>query len=449
MINLIFLICEGEFDTMIAHQNGYKCVGIPGVNNFDESVNEELKKHDLFICLDNDEAGRKGMQQITNKIGVITTGIYLQEHNDITEYFTKTNKENLYENEFITWEKIEPDKKSKIKLVSACDIQKMELPPIKEVIKDFLPEGLTIFAGRPKIGKSWMAMNIAIAVANGSKALGFFETNKSDVLYIALEDNFRRIQERMNNILNAEIDKAAPKNLFFLVENKTLPKLNEGGIEEIQKMIDDNPNLILIIIDTLGRSIADKGRKDKDSYRADYDIASKIQELAINNNIALLLLHHTKKMQEENVFDEISGTTGITGAMDTMMVLKKKNNEHKLYITGRDIRENEYSMVFDENTFCWNVVENEIKTTAERKEIYDVLKEFGRTMQTKEIAEALDKKVPNISKLLNKMEMDKIIERPKYGFYKIPGEKEAENKQSKLKPFNLFESGQSGKSAAM
>ena len=84
-------------------------------------------------------------------------------------------------------------------------------------------------------------------------------------------------------------------------------------------------------------------------------------------------MHHTKKMQEENVFDEISGTTGITGAMDTMLVLKKKNNEHKLYITGRDIKENEYSMVFDENTFCWNVIENEIKTTAERKEIYDLL----------------------------------------------------------------------------
>ena len=325
----------------------------------------------------------------------------------------------------------------------------MELPPIKEVIKDFLPEGLTIFAGRPKIGKSWMAMNIAIAVANGSKALGFFETNKSDVLYIALEDNFRRIQERMNNILNAEIDKAAPKNLFFLVENKTLPKLNEGGIEEIQKMIDDNPNLILIIIDTLGRSIADKGRKDKDSYRADYDIASRIQELAINNNIALLLLHHTKKMQEENVFDEISGTTGITGAMDTMLVLKKKNNEHKLYITGRDIRENEYSMVFDENTFCWNVIENEIKTTAERKEIYDLIFNYGREMTSKEIANIIGKQQSNVSKMLGKMVKDGLIISPNYGHYKLPNEKREENLQSKLKPLGLFESGKSGKSAAM
>ncbi len=166
-----------------------------------------------------------------------------------------------------------------------------------------------------------MAMNIAIAVANGSiKHLDYFETNKSDVLIYCFEDNFRRIQERMNNILNAEIDKDAPNNFYFIENQFDLPKLNEGGIEEIQKMIDDDPNLKFIIIDTLGRSIADKRRKDKDSYRADYDIGSKIQELAINNNIALFLLHHTKKMQEENVFDEISGTTGLTGAMDTMMV---------------------------------------------------------------------------------------------------------------------------------
>ena len=443
------LICEGEFDAMKAEQMGYKSIGIPGVNNFPQNGKAVLKNYELFICFDNDDPGRKGSLQVAKLISKQTTGIYFKRHNDITEYFNQTNKLDLNENEFIEWEKVLSEKTSSLKLISAFELQNLDIPPINWIINDLIPEGLTILAGRPKIGKSWLAMNLAIAVANGNKAIGHFDTNKTRVLYIALEDNYRRIQERMNNILNSELDKNAPNGLYFLRTNYDLPKLNEGGIEEIQKLIDDDPDIKFIIIDTLGRSIADKSRKDRDSYRADYDIGSKIQGLAIKNNIALFLLHHTKKAQEENVFDEISGTTGLTGAMDTMMVLRKKNNEFKLHITGRDIKENEYSMVFDENIFCWNVVQDEIKTTAERKEIYDILKDFSREMKTKEIANAVGKELSNVSKLLGKMVKDGLIITPKYGSYKLPDTKKDEKLQNKLKSYNLFESGQSGKSAAI
>ena len=93
-------------------------------------------------------------------------------------------------------------------------------------------------------------------------------------------------------------------------------------------MIDQN--LKLIIVDTFGRSIADKRRKDNNSYRADYDMASLIQEFAIQNHICILLIHHTKKIQEEEVIKEISGTSGIAGAMDTIFVLKKKGNKREI-----------------------------------------------------------------------------------------------------------------------
>ena len=107
-------------------------------------------------------------------------------------------------------------KLSSLQLISARNIQEMDLPPINWIVKELLPEGLAILAGRPKLGKSWMALNIALAVANGNNALGFFETVKYKVLYIALEDNYLRIQSRMNNILNCEMDKRAPENLFFI-----------------------------------------------------------------------------------------------------------------------------------------------------------------------------------------------------------------------------------------
>ncbi|MCZ7616729.1 MAG: helicase RepA family protein [Ignavibacteriaceae bacterium] len=132
-------------------------------------------------------------------------------------------------------------------------------------------------------------------MTRGTKALGFFETEQSSVLYIALEDNFRRIQDRINNIIQNEIEKVAPDNLYYLEENKDLPKLNDGGIEELQKLIIDEPEIKLIIVDTFGRTIADKRRNDNNSYRADYEIASKLQEFAIQNHICVLLIHHTKE----------------------------------------------------------------------------------------------------------------------------------------------------------
>ena len=368
----------------------------------------------LFICFDSDDPGRNGAQKLAKIISKQKTVINLKEHKDITEYFNKTNEKFLNENKFIEWEKLEKEKKSKLKLISAREIQKMVLPPILFIIKDLLPEGLTILAGRPKAGKSFLAQNISLSIADGKKVMGFFDAEKCSVLYIALEDNTRRIQDRMNNILSFELDKAAPNNLYYLEENKNMPKLNEGGIEELEKIIEDDPNIKLIIVDTFGRAIADKRRMDNNSYRADYEICSKLQEFAIQNHICILLLHHTKKIKEDDVFDEISGTTGITGAMDTMMVLKRgDNNNGRLYVRGRELKEANYDLLFDEKLCCWNVIKEEIKTTAERKEIYDVLKEFGRMMQTKEIADILNKKLSNVSKMLNKMEMDKIIERPK------------------------------------
>lgn len=266
-----------------------------------------------------------------------------------------------------------------------------------------------------------MAMNIAIAVANGGNALGKFETNRNSVLYVALEDNDRRIKDRMSNILKAEYETGAPKNLYYLEEKYNLPKLNTGGIEELQKLLEDDPSIKLIIIDTLGRSIADKSRKDKDSYRADYEISSRLQELAISNNICFLVLHHTKKAAEENVFDEISGTTGLTGAMDTMMVLKKKNNKCTLHITGRDVQEAEYEVEFSENTFTWNVSDkkDDHRLTSERQEIVDLLKKYGREMRTGEIASLLGKEKSNVSKLLKKLMDDEIVCSPKYGVYDL------------------------------
>ncbi|HCY76488.1 MAG TPA: hypothetical protein DHV28_11255 [Ignavibacteriales bacterium] len=438
------LVCEGEFDTMMAEQKGYKAVGVPGVNNYPDDIKEILKNCEPVLCFDNDKPGKEGMQAITNKVEKKITGIFLRQHKDITDYFCLTNSEKFRRNGVIDYKILEPERKSKLNLVSAREVQKMDLPPIRWVIKNLLPEGLSILAARPKTGKSFLAQNISLSITRGTKALGFFETEQTSVLYIALEDNFRRIQDRINNIIQNEIEKTAPDNLFYLEENKDLPKINDGGIEELQKLIIDKPEIKLIIVDTFGRTIADKRRNDNNSYRADYEIASKLQEFAIQNHICVLLIHHTKKVQEEDVFNEISGTSGITGAMDTMLVLKKKGKSGKLYVTGRDVKDIEYNLVFDENICCWNVVEEEINTTAERKEIYDLIKSSGREMKTGEIAELLGKTVPNVSKMLGKMLKEGLVATEKTGHYFIPEDKKG--KGFTVKRISLFDDHKDGES---
>lgn len=421
--NSELMLCEGEFDAIASSQYKYNALGVPGVNNFPANGRELLSKYELYICFDNDEAGEKGIRDIMIKLEKNITVVKLKKHKDLTEYFAERSGGNLARDEDVELIKKEAlrEKKSKIRLLTAREIQEMELPAAEWIVEGLIPEGLIILAGRPKIGKSWMALGISISVANGTKALGSFNTKKSKVLYIALEDNKQRLKNRIVNIIGGEQEKIAPVELLFLDENFNFPKINEGGLEEISNIIDDDEEIRMVVIDTLGRSIADKKRKDNNLYLADYEISSKIQELAMKRNISIMLLHHTKKGNEENVFDEISGTTGLTGAMDTMMVIKEKSNEYTLHIRGRDVEEAEYRIEFDKNLFCWNVTEKKEgkELSAEREEILTMLETYNRGMGTGEIAELLGKKTSNISKLLKKLMADELIISPKYGIYEL------------------------------
>jgi len=317
--------------------------------------------------------------------------------------------------------------KSLIELIDAKQIQDMEIPGINWIIRDLLAEGLAILAGRPKIGKSWMALDIAIAVARGFNTIGYFETSKSGVLYIPYEDNFRRLQSRMKMILTGSAFEEAPSNLYYPKDNFSFPKLNENGIEEIEKLLDANPDIKLVVIDTLGRGIADKGRKDRSIFNADYDLSSKLQKLAISRSICILLLHHTRKEKTENVFDQIAGSTGLTAGVDTMLVLREKNNQHILHVTGRDVMESEYAVEFDETGCVWRVAGklSEVKMTAEREEIYELIKSYGRPMRTGEISDALGKTKSNISKMLGKMVKDDVLVSISYGVYDLTEEEKS------------------------
>jgi hypothetical protein len=415
------LICDGEFDTIRADQQGLTAIGIPGVNNFPEVAKDMLKRLNLYICFGGAAAGKDGMQRVTNILDRKTTGLFLQNHKDLTEFFNEAGNKNCFNNKYVVVKSLEPIKITKIIPVTASELQKIKIPPLNWIIEGIIPEGLTMLAGRPKCGKSWMALGMALSVADGTKVLNKFSSVKSTVLYIALEDSNRRMQNRINNILGTENTKLFPNNLLILHNDIEFPKLNDGGLEALNILVNNYKDLRFIIIDTLGRSIKVDQSKYKNIYLSDYELMSKIQKFALEKRIAVLLIHHTKKGKEDNLFDEILGTTCMTGALDSMLMIKKSGGKSYLHFTGRDIIDGEYLIEFDQAGFIWKIIEekNEKHFTAERLEIIELFKKYKRRMKTGEVAVLLGKEIGTVSKLLKKLVDDEILKSPAYGTYEL------------------------------
>jgi AAA domain/Primase C terminal 2 (PriCT-2) len=178
----------------------------------------------------------------------------------------------------------------------AKDLNSMQFDSIKYVLPGFIAEGLTLFAGKPKIGKSWLLMHVAHAVAEGGYTLGGIACAGGDVLYAALEDNKRRLPRRMNKLFGTD---AWPGNLHFTCE---MPRLADGGIDHIKKWIEGAQRPRLVIIDTLAM-VRMPNRKDQNSYDADYTAVKDLRDLAAEHGIAIILVHHLRKADADDPFD--------------------------------------------------------------------------------------------------------------------------------------------------
>ena len=194
---------------------------------------------------------------------------------------------------------------------------------------DLLPQGLHLLTGAPKIGKSWLALWLCLCVAQG-EPLWTFATHQCEVLYLCLEDSFPRIQSRL-----FDLTEDAPPTMHFAVMSQ---QLHNGLVEQIEQFLTEHPAAVLVVIDTLQR-IRTVGN-DANPYASDYRDIGVLKQLADKHRIAILLVHHLRKMNDDDPMNMISGTTGLSGATDSNFVLRKskrRENTATLYCTGRDI----------------------------------------------------------------------------------------------------------------
>ena len=266
----------------------------------------------------------------------------------------------------------------------ASELMRMELPEPKWAIPDILPEGLNILAGKPKMGKSVLSLNIALAIATGGKALGKIDVKKGSVLYLALEDTKRRLQTRLQAMLQGS---PAPENLYIETEWPKFGDLNDG-LDALDQRIKEISNLRLVIVDTL-QKVRPPARKGLTAYAADYEIGCQIKKLADKNNVSVLANHHLRKLESEDVMDDISGTFGLTGSADGTLAFKRKTGQADavLYIIGRDVDRAEYALKYHPDIWSWELIGDaaEIKSTENRQKIYNTIKNAGRAIDAKEI----------------------------------------------------------------
>lgn len=358
-------VVESPICAISIAQCGGSAVSICGATGGAKLINALPKKTDkvFILCLDNDEPGQKASKEIAAQL--LERNIKYHVTNIADEY--KDPNELLIaapQKLAANIQKARQQAKAKFmtsQYFSATDIQDKELAPLRWIVKDIIPQGLNMIAAPSKAGKSWMMLQLCIAVASGGKFLDE-QAMQAEVLYMALEDNERRLQSRMNKQLGG---KKVPRGIGFVLKAK---QLDTGLFEEIEELLEERNNKIsLVIIDTF-QVVRSDSKKGENQYQYDYRELRPIKEFADKHNIAILLVHHLRKMKDDDIYNQISGSTGLMAVCDGIFAIgRKKRNEGtaEFFITGRDVDARDLTINFDKAKCMWELIgtaeENEIK----------------------------------------------------------------------------------------
>ncbi|ACV79819.1 AAA family ATPase [Nakamurella multipartita] len=251
---------------------------------------------------------------------------------------------------------------------NAAELLATVLPIPKWAVSGVIAEGVTLLAGPPKVGKSWLALNLAVDVASDlGVALGGIDVQQGDVLYLALEDTARRLQGRLRKVLG---EHPAPENLHIATE---WPGLQDGGADQLDRWLRDHPAARLVVVDVLAK-IRGISSANGNQYAEDYAVMNQLKMVADKHGVAVLVVTHVRKMASADFLEQVSGTNGIAGAADCTIVLSRTRGEvhGELDITGRDVEETKYAMIWRPDAGRWDLDGNglaEAQAAARRAEI--------------------------------------------------------------------------------
>jgi AAA domain/IclR helix-turn-helix domain len=437
------LIVEGEKDVDTLTSLGYLATTSPmGAGKWKASYSKWLAGRKVYILQDSDEVGAKHAKDIASSLAGVAANVYLvppfEGFRDVTDW---CNDGHLHDDlaACLFAAKVQPpveQKPDKVADETAAsprvkgsitlgELLAMDLPEPEWIVPGMLCEGLAILAGQPKAGKSWLSLSLAIATAGGGSVLGIDNVPQGRVKLMALEDTFKRLLDRSLFLSEGQDCPMALTHLEFRLEPEPL--------DELDLWLTDNPDCKLVIIDTFGR-YRDPQQRGSNLYDHDTKQADVLQKLAFKHHICLLLIHHTRKETSEgNPLAEVSGSFGLPGVADTVMVLKSSgNNDNRvgtLHVTGRDVEENQYRMRMVTEDVAratgtvpgWVIDKSPVieAATPERRDLLKLLTDADRPMQLKEIAEGIGKSVTTVQKTLRKLIQTGDVYQPARGQYTL------------------------------
>lgn len=264
-----------------------------------------------------------------------------------------------------------------LQTVSMTELYDTVYPPKIPIVDGLIYAGTYLFVGAPKVGKSFFMAQLGYHVSMGME-LWNYPVRKGTVLYLALEDDYARLQKRLSRMFGME----SSENFYFATQSKNL---NEGLEEQLNRFVKEHTDARLIIIDTL-QKVREVGGV-KFSYASDYEIVTKLKAFSDAHGICLLVVHHTRKMESSDSFDMISGTNGLLGAADGAFVMQKEkrtDNKAVLEVAGRDQQDQRLLLDFGREQCVWKLTKAETELW---KEPADPVHEAVARMVTEEQTE--------------------------------------------------------------
>lgn len=273
------------------------------------------------------------------------------------------------------------------RFITAAALLATEIPEARFAVPGILPEGAALLVGRPKLGKSWLVLGLAIAKASGGVALGKVKVDASDVLYMALEDTPRRLQSRLRAMLGKV---PAPARLTL---TRDWPRLNQGGLDYVDTFLTEHPGA-LVIIDTYTK-VRPVRQREGNLYDLESAEMGEVKKLADRHHVTILLVFHVRKAPADDWLDTVNASTGLAGAADSILLLRRERGQHDatLCVTGRDVEEQELALRWDPALSTWTLLgeATEFRVSEERAAAIATLREVSRPLTVAEVALALGK----------------------------------------------------------
>ena len=371
-------IVEGEKDCQTLKQFGLTAVTPGASKSWKDYHAKHFKDLKVVIVQDNDAAGEKMTECIVSSIKELASAYKVivpsdKEHGDVSDYLLN-DRHSLDDlkvlEEKIPWTVKGIKEVEGLDLISLSDFMEMDIPPTRWIVKDLISEGVTFISAPPKVGKSWLCLDLAVSVARGGKVLGF-QTNKCEAVYLALEDNKSRLQDRLKRYLG---NGTPPTGVHLTTDSLIYGK---GLIEQLEQL----PSTVgLVIIDTFVK-VKPLKRNNSDAYDVDSKMLGDFQRLAFDKHLAIVFVHHNRKDAYARIdadpFDCLLGSTALQGACDCMLVIKKNRKKSDqetptLFATSKDSEEKELSIQFDTTTCRWtNLGDREAYQENKARKEYD------------------------------------------------------------------------------